>query len=166
MILSGKKLVELLEVIAPDWQTEPEQLQSKVELVVKKHAFVSLDGEYMPPGLYALDCEYPEEGLYGPLGVDETTSVRLLHLNDDEPWGIFTSGHVDQEQFLVDANALLASSTTFAPVELASVQHAYAVIAPELGEYNLLKCEPDHPNAFKITWVPGDELCYPEPVAV
>jgi hypothetical protein len=164
MILSAKQLVELLEVIAPDWQTDPDQLQSEVKLVVKKHAFVSLDGEYMPPGLYALDCEYPEEGLYGPLGVDETTSVRLLHLDDDEPWGIFTSGHVDPDQFLGDANALL-SSTKFAPVELASVQHVYAVIAPELGEYNLVKCDSDHPEAFKITWVPGEELCYPDPVA-
>jgi hypothetical protein len=68
--LSGKALKEILSYIAPD-DTE-EQLESEVTLV-EKDAFISTDSEEMPAGLYVCLAEYPEEGLYGPIGQEVTT---------------------------------------------------------------------------------------------
>ena len=69
--LSGKDLVELLDFISPDREQEPEQLESEITIFQKLEAFKSTDGEDHPAGLYAYLTEYPEDGLYGPIGCDK-----------------------------------------------------------------------------------------------
>lgn len=69
--LSGKDLIELLDFISPDRESDPDQLGCEVTIIHKAEPFVSTDGEDHPAGLYAYLAEYPEEGLYGPLGSAE-----------------------------------------------------------------------------------------------
>ena len=39
-------------------------------------------GEKQPAGIYAYDTEYPEEGLYGPLGVGYSPNAALCEVAD------------------------------------------------------------------------------------
>jgi len=65
--LSGKDLIELLDYISPDRESEPEQLATEVSVIKMDEPFSSSSG-VRPSGVYAYLTEYPEEGLYGPLG--------------------------------------------------------------------------------------------------
>lgn len=65
--ISGKGLLELVDFICPDHETDIEQQETEIVLL-NREAFTSTDGEEMPSGVYAYLAEYPEEGLYGPIG--------------------------------------------------------------------------------------------------
>ncbi|MGU5889752.1 hypothetical protein [Aeromonas hydrophila] len=69
--LSGKDLIELLDFISPDRESDPDQLGCEVTILHKAEPFVSTDGEAHPAGLYAYLTEYPDEGIYGPIGAAE-----------------------------------------------------------------------------------------------
>lgn len=69
--LSGKDLIELLDFINPDREQSPEQLETEVCVFQMDKTFASSEGDIRPPGVYAYLTEYPEEGLYGPLGATE-----------------------------------------------------------------------------------------------
>ncbi|ELB2792424.1 hypothetical protein QMX34_003012 [Aeromonas hydrophila] len=69
--LSGKDLVELLDYICPDRENDPEQLEAEVSVIKMDKAFASGEGDIRPSGVYAYLTEYPDEGLYGPLGSAE-----------------------------------------------------------------------------------------------
>lgn len=66
--LSGKGLLELLDFVSPDREQDPDQLECEVTLFHRDSAFTSTDGEDHPAGLYAYLTEYPEEGIFGPVG--------------------------------------------------------------------------------------------------
>lgn len=66
--LSGKDLLELLDFVSPDREQDPDQLECEVTLFHRGSAFTSTDGEVHPAGLYAYLTEYPEEGIFGPIG--------------------------------------------------------------------------------------------------
>jgi len=68
---SGKDLVELLDFISPDRESAPEQLETEVSVIKMDKTFASGEGDIRPPGVYAYLTEYPDEGLYGPLGSAE-----------------------------------------------------------------------------------------------
>ncbi|MGT9149796.1 ASCH/PUA domain-containing protein [Aeromonas hydrophila] len=65
--ISGKGLLELVDFACPDHETDREQQETEIVLL-NREAFTSTDGEKMPRGVYAYLAEYPEEGLYGPIG--------------------------------------------------------------------------------------------------
>lgn len=65
--LNGNSLIELLDLIAPDRDSDQEQLETEVCLIQMEKPFASSDGDVHKPGLYAYFVEYPGEGLYGPL---------------------------------------------------------------------------------------------------
>lgn len=69
--LSGKNLLELLDFISPDRDSDPDQLECELTIFHMAEKFTSTDGEDHPAGLYACLTEYPEEGLYGPIGSAE-----------------------------------------------------------------------------------------------
>ncbi|WCH25235.1 hypothetical protein [Aeromonas salmonicida] len=69
--LSGKDLVELLDFMSPDREQDPEQLEAEVSIIKLDKLFADGVGDVRPPGVYAYLTEYPEEGLYGPLGTAE-----------------------------------------------------------------------------------------------
>jgi hypothetical protein len=69
--LNGQVLLELLEFIAPDHETDKDQLETEFCLFEKTEPFEASDGSMMKPGVYAYLTEYPEEGIYGPLGEPE-----------------------------------------------------------------------------------------------
>ncbi|HGE8241194.1 hypothetical protein LZT27_14645 [Aeromonas veronii] len=66
--LSGKDLLELLDFVSPDREQDPDQLECEVTLFHRDSPFTSTDGEDHPAGLYAYLTEYPEEGIFGPVG--------------------------------------------------------------------------------------------------
>lgn len=68
--LSGNALKEMLSLIAPDGSED--QLEAEI-ILVEKDAFISTDNESMPAGLYVCLADYPDEGLYGPIGQEITT---------------------------------------------------------------------------------------------
>lgn len=65
--ISGKGLLELVDFACPDHETDIEQHETEIVLL-NREAFTSTDGDEMPRGVYAYLAEYPEEGLYGPVG--------------------------------------------------------------------------------------------------
>ena len=65
--ISGKGLLELVDFACPDHETDIEQQETEIVLL-NREAFTSTDGDEMPRGVYAYLAEYPEEGLYGPVG--------------------------------------------------------------------------------------------------
>lgn len=69
--LSGKDLVELLDFISPDRENDPEQLETEVSIIKMDKTFADGVGDVREPGVYAYLTEYPDEGLYGPLGTAE-----------------------------------------------------------------------------------------------
>lgn len=75
MTLNGKALCELLAFVCPDHERDPGQLETEVTLIQHASPFTSADGERLPAGLYAVLTEYPEEGIYGPLGTFSSTAV-------------------------------------------------------------------------------------------
>lgn len=74
--LNGKDLIELLEFISPDREKEPEQLETEVSIIKMDKTFADGVGDIREPGIYAYLVEYPEEGLYGPLGSVESSPGR------------------------------------------------------------------------------------------
>lgn len=68
---NGKDLIELLDFISPDRESNPEQLDTEVVVIKMDNTFASGEGDIRPPGLYAYLAEYPEDGLYGPLGCSD-----------------------------------------------------------------------------------------------
>lgn len=66
--LDGHALLDLLEFIAPDRETDQEQLETEVCLFEKAEPFKVADGSMAKPGVYAYLVDYPDEGIYGPLG--------------------------------------------------------------------------------------------------
>ncbi|MEI4980917.1 ASCH/PUA domain-containing protein [Aeromonas caviae] len=65
--LSAADLVELADFCSPDRDTDPEQLETEIVLFYRR-AFKSTDGDDMPAGVYVHLADYPEEGLFGPVG--------------------------------------------------------------------------------------------------
>ena len=65
--LSAMELRDALGFVNPDGPDDADQASSQVT-ITQREAFTSDDGEAMPAGLYAHLTEYPEEGVYGPLG--------------------------------------------------------------------------------------------------
>ena len=68
MTLSGKQLIDVLDFLCPDRDTDKEQTESEVTFIEKEEDFISTDGENMKSGVYVYLTDYPEEGLYGPVG--------------------------------------------------------------------------------------------------
>jgi hypothetical protein len=68
MTLTAKQVMEALEFIAPDRDTDTDQLECEVTLInlTAEHAPLDDDNKRMPAGLYMYVTEYPEEG-YVPL---------------------------------------------------------------------------------------------------
>lgn len=66
--LTAKQLREALEFANPDGAEDAEQAETEVT-ITRRAAFKTTDGDDMPAGLYVHLTEYPEEGVYGPLGV-------------------------------------------------------------------------------------------------
>ena len=69
LTLSARQLREALEFVNPDGAEDADQVEAEVT-ITQRAAFTSTDGDSMPAGLYVHLTEYPEEGVYGPLGVD------------------------------------------------------------------------------------------------
>lgn len=69
LTLSAKQLREALEFANPDGPGDADQVEAEVT-ITRRAAFTSTDGDDMPAGLYVHLAEYPEEGVYGPLGVE------------------------------------------------------------------------------------------------
>lgn len=67
--LTAKQMREALEFANPDGEEDAEQAETEVT-ITRRAAFKSTDGDDMPAGLYVHLKEYPDEGVYGPLGVD------------------------------------------------------------------------------------------------
>lgn len=65
--LSAADLVELADFCSPDRDTDPEQLETEIVLFYRR-ASKSTDGDDMPAGVYVHLADYPEEGLFGPVG--------------------------------------------------------------------------------------------------
>jgi len=158
--LSGNDLIELLDFISPDREQDSEQLESEVTIIQKREAFTSLDGEDKSAGLYAFLTEYPEEGLYGPIGARDLIKVALFTMQDGEPWGLWASGHHSKADFLTKANEVIAD-LNYAPVTIDQVEHGHAYYDSGLPECNLMEAEQGQPGAFPITWVRGDKITYP-----
>ncbi len=63
--LTGLQLKEAIDLVDHDLETEI--------TITKMEAWKDYEtGEMQPPGYYVSYEEYPEFGLYGPLGMDET----------------------------------------------------------------------------------------------
>lgn len=77
--LSAADLVELADFCSPDRDTDPEQLGTEIVLFYRR-AFKSTDGDDMPAGVYVHLADYPEEGLFGPVG-----GRRLVGKRQDRP---------------------------------------------------------------------------------
>ncbi len=77
--LSAADLVELADFCSPDRDTDPEQLETEIVLFYRR-AFKSTDGDDMPAGVYVHLADYPEEGLFGPVG-----GRRLVGKRPDRP---------------------------------------------------------------------------------
>ena len=69
LTLSAKQLREALEFANPDGAADLDQVETEVT-ITQRAAFTSTEGDAMPAGLYVHLTEYPDEGVYGPLGVD------------------------------------------------------------------------------------------------
>ncbi len=69
LTLNAKQLREALEFVNPDGPEDQDQVEAEVT-ITQRAAFTSTDGEEMPAGLYVHLTDYPDEGVYGPLGVD------------------------------------------------------------------------------------------------
>lgn len=76
MQLTGHDIKELLDLVNPDAEAAPEQLDESITLVARE-AFVSTDGAQMPACIYVILDEYPEEGLYGPLSDNNKRKQRI-----------------------------------------------------------------------------------------
>lgn len=69
--LSGKQLMDALSLIrggGPARELTPDELETEIDIQNMKAWHDKEEGREMPAGLYANLSEYPEEGLYGPLG--------------------------------------------------------------------------------------------------
>ena len=84
--LSAADLVELADFCSPDRDTDPEQLGTEIVLFYRR-AFKSTDGDDMPAGVYVHLADYPEEGLFGPVG-----GRRLVGKRPDRPDNEWTDG--------------------------------------------------------------------------
>ncbi|WP_421213525.1 DUF3850 domain-containing protein [Aeromonas dhakensis] len=84
--LSAADLVELADFCSPDRDTDPEQLETEIVLFYRR-AFKSTDGDDMPAGVYVHLADYPEEGLFGPVG-----GRRLVGKLPDRPDNEWTDG--------------------------------------------------------------------------
>jgi hypothetical protein len=72
MTLTAKQVMEALEFIAPDRDTDIDQLECEVTLInlTAEHAPLDDDNKRMPAGLYMYVTEYPEEGCVPLFDVD------------------------------------------------------------------------------------------------
>lgn len=84
--LSAADLVELADFCSPDRDTDPEQLETEIVLFYRR-AFKSTDGGDMPAGVYVHLADYPEEGLFGPVG-----GGLLVGKRPDRPDNEWTDG--------------------------------------------------------------------------
>lgn len=84
--LSAADLVELADFCSPDRDTDPEQLETEIVLFYRR-AFKSTDGDDMPAGVYVHLADYPEEGLFGPVG-----GRLLVGKRPDRPDNEWTDG--------------------------------------------------------------------------
>lgn len=66
--MNAKQLRDALDYINPDGIENEEQQEEELTFLVKEADFVSEDGEKMKIGVYCFLTEYPDEGIYGPLG--------------------------------------------------------------------------------------------------
>ena len=69
LTLTAKQLREALVFANPDGSEDTDQAEIEVT-ITRRMAFKSTDGEAMPAGLYVHLTEYPDEGVFGPLGVE------------------------------------------------------------------------------------------------
>lgn len=86
--------------------------------------------------------------------------VQLFTTEDDEPWGLWATGHHPKVEFLLKANEVIAE-LDYAPVTIDQVEHGHAYYDSGLPEFNLMEAEQGQPGAFPITWVRGDKITYP-----
>lgn len=92
--LSAADLVELADFCSPDRDTDPEQLETEIVLFYRR-AFKSTDGDDMPAGVYVHLADYPEEGVFGPVG-----GRRLVGKRQDRPdteWTDATPAPTEQD---------------------------------------------------------------------
>lgn len=92
--LSAADLVELADFCSPDRDTDPEQLETEIVLFYRR-AFKSTDGDEMPAGVYVHLADYPEEGVFGPVG-----GRRLVGKRQDRPdteWTDATATPTEQD---------------------------------------------------------------------
>jgi hypothetical protein len=66
--MNVKQLRDALDYINPDGTENEEQQEEELTFLIKKDNFISEEGEKMNKGIYCFLTEYPEEGIYGPLG--------------------------------------------------------------------------------------------------
>ncbi|NEX88362.1 hypothetical protein G4923_06500 [Aeromonas rivipollensis] len=92
--LSAADLVELADFCSPDRDTDPEQLETEIVLFYRR-AFKSTDGDDMPAGVYVHLADYPEEGLFGPVGGRRLVGERLDH--PDSEWTDATPAPTEQD---------------------------------------------------------------------
>lgn len=73
--LDGRQLLELLDFIAPDRESDPSQLECEATVIYcpADKTPVDDDGERQPAGLYAYDANYPDEGSIPLFDVDAAT---------------------------------------------------------------------------------------------
>lgn len=92
--LSAADLVDLADFCSPDRDTDPEQLETEIVLFYRR-AFKSTDGDDMPAGVYVHLADYPEEGVFGPVG-----GRRLVGKRQDRPdteWTDATPAPTEQD---------------------------------------------------------------------
>lgn len=68
LTLSLTQMLEALEFAAVDELSDEEKEDTELTFFLKEDDFISDDNEPMSKGIYCYMTEYPEEGIYGPLG--------------------------------------------------------------------------------------------------
>lgn len=80
--LKAVEILDMLEYVAPDRETDPDQLETDISIFQKQEPFLGNSGEEMAAGTYMFLTDYPEEGMYGPYGseeaIQEIKSLRKL----------------------------------------------------------------------------------------
>ena len=67
IILNVKQLRDALDYANPDGPEATDQLDTEISIDFFPER-ISVEGKPMPAGFYAWLTEYPDEGVYGPLG--------------------------------------------------------------------------------------------------
>lgn len=80
--LKAVEILDMLEYVAPDRETDPDQLETDLSIFQKQEPFFNNSNEEMAAGTYMFLTDYQEEGMYGPYGseeaIQEIKSLRKL----------------------------------------------------------------------------------------